>query len=91
MNQNSKPIQFRKWIDRFLVIDFFLVLFGAIWFLIAIVSGAKGLLGPMKLFQMIWTPVLIPAITILISGALINALWNWLLRQVPESVQDNET
>ncbi len=78
MPEESSPMLVKKWLDRFLVVDFFLVLFGAILFVFSILLTSQGLNQPLILFQKLWIPIFTPAITLLIIAALINALINLL-------------
>ena len=79
------------WIDRFLVFDLFLVILGSIWFFLAIFAKAQGISFPLLTFQKLWYPLFIPAITFLITGALISGLFAWLNQKGLDLRKDSET
>ena len=72
---------FKKWIDRFLIFDFFILIFGTIWFLFAGVFYIKGSNILLDTFYKFWFPLFLPAITIFIVGILINVLMNSLRQE----------
>ncbi|MFN5514740.1 MAG: hypothetical protein ACK5CA_08315 [Cyanobacteriota bacterium] len=62
------------WLNRFLVLDVFVVLFGFLWFIGALAGEAGGFSLGYDLWLQLWIPVFQPAISILILGALGNGL-----------------
>ncbi len=87
---SSDPL-WKQWLDRLLIIDVFLVIAGALWFVTAILAASQGVEKPIGLFQQLWMPLFLPAISLLITAALINGVWAWWLRIRPGIDRDTET
>ncbi|MEL6496235.1 MAG: hypothetical protein AAFQ41_14100 [Cyanobacteria bacterium J06623_7] len=60
------------WLNRFLVIDVFVVLLGFLWFAIAVVGRYLNIPLGFDLWYRLWIPVFNPAIGILFLGALVT-------------------
>jgi hypothetical protein len=60
------------WLNRFLVADVFVVLFGFLWFAIAVVGRYLNLPLGFDLWYRLWIPLFNPAIGILFLGAFIS-------------------
>ena len=86
----SQPI-WKIWLDRLLVVNVFLVMGGAAWFGLAVVSSSQGLEAPMRQFMRLWEPLFTPAIGLLMGAALINGVWSWWQRQVQRARSDSES
>lgn len=80
----SEPA-WKRWLDRLLVLDVFLVLAGAGWFGAAVVASSQGFKAPMKLFQQLWDPLFTPAIGLLIASALVSGIASWWRRRGPQA------
>ena len=65
--------QLVTWINRLLVADVFLVLFGFIWFAIAVVGKSLNIPLGFDLWYKLWQPLFNPAIGILFLG--VFATW----------------
>ena len=70
----------KTWMDRFLMVNVFLVMAGALWFVVAVGLHSQGLEQPLGHFQQLWTPLFMPAIGLLMAAALLNGGLQWLLR-----------
>ena len=81
----------REWIDRVLVADVFLVLAGALWFLVAVVAAAQGQEMPLRLFQRLWQPLFTPAIGLLMAAALLSGALGWWQRRGRRPARETET
>jgi hypothetical protein len=66
---------FLTWLNRLLIADVFLVLFGFFWFAIAVIGRSLELPLGWDLWYQLWQPLFNPAIGILFLGAIVN----WLL------------
>ncbi|MGC6482784.1 MAG: hypothetical protein ACON4T_04390 [Synechococcus sp.] len=75
----------KRWLDRLLVLDVFLVLAGAAWFAAAIVANSQGIKAPLWLFQQLWDPLFTPAIGLLIASALVSGIASWWQRRGPQT------
>lgn len=72
--------QFVTWINRLLVADVFLVLFGFIWFAIAVMGETLNIPLGFDLWYQLWQPLFNPAIGILFLGAFAT----WGIKKVTE-------
>lgn len=73
--------KFLNWLNWLLVADLFLVLFSFAWFAIAVVGQAANLSLGLELWYSLWNPLFMPAISILMAGALAIGLINWLTKR----------
>ena len=89
-SKNIEP-PWKRWLDRLLVLDVFLVLGGAVWFAVAVIADGQGFTAPMQQFQRLWDPLFTPAIGLLMAAALINGLWSWWLRRMQQAAQKNDS
>ncbi len=71
------------WLNRILVADVFLVLFGFFWFAIAVIGDSMGVNLGLSIWQKLWIPLFNPAIGILILGALLS----WLINKLSQWFQ----
>ena len=72
----------KRWLDRLLVADVFVVIAGAFWFLAAVLCEARGIHQPLAVFQRLWEPLFTPAIGLLMAAAVISGVLGWWQRQV---------
>ena len=72
----------KRWLDRLLVADVFVVIAGAFWFLAAVLCEARGIHQPLTLFQRLWEPLFTPAIGLLMAAAVISGVLGWWQRQI---------
>ena len=91
MNANPQEPLWKRWLDRVLVLDVFLVLGGAGWFAVAILGSSQGIEAPMREFQRLWEPLFTPAIGLLIAAALVNGISSWWQRRALQAGRDSET
>lgn len=75
----------KRWLDRLLVTDVFVVIAGAIWFLAAVVCESRGLHQPLAVFQQLWEPLFTPAIGLLMAAAVISGVLGWWQRRTKTS------
>ncbi len=73
---------FREYLDNFLLVNLFLVIFSSIFFLFALVMEINGQTMFLDFFRRIWKPVILPTISILISSSLLIAVISWLKRKL---------
>ena len=83
-NQNK----LKQIIDNFLLINLFLVIFFAIFFIFAIIMQLNGIFIFINFFQIVWNPLVVPLITILIIGALVNGINSWWRRKLLSQEED---
>ena len=70
----------KTWVDRLLMVNVFLVMAGALWFVVAVGFHSQGLEQPLGHFQRLWEPLFMPAIGLLMAAALLNGGLQWVLR-----------
>ena len=75
-------------IDNFLLINLFIVIFFAIFFMFAIIMQFNGIFIFINFIQRVWNPLIVPLITILIIGALVNGINSWWRRKLLSQEED---
>ena len=83
-NQNN----IKRIIDNFLLINLFTVIFFAIFFIFAIIMQLNGIFIFINFIQIVWNPLVVPLITILIIGALVNGINSWWRRKLLSQEED---
>ena len=83
-NQNN----LKQIIDNLLLINLFTVIFFAVFFVFAIIMQLNGIFIFINFIQMVWNPLIVPLITILIIGALVNGINSWWRRKVLSQEED---
>ena len=83
-NQNNLKLI----IDNLLLINLFTVIFFAIFFIFAIIMQLNGIFIFINFIQIVWNPIIVPLITILIIGALVNGINSWWRRKLLSQEED---
>ena len=83
-NQNNLKLI----IDNLLLINLFTVIFFAIFFIFAIIMQLNGIFIFINFIQIVWNPLVVPLITILIIGALVNGISSWWRRKLLSQEKD---
>ena len=78
----------KKVIDNLLLINLFIVIFFAIFFIFAIIMRLNGIFIFINFIQRVWNPLIVPLITILIIGALVNGINSWWRRKLLSQEED---
>jgi hypothetical protein len=66
-------------LDNFLVVDFFVVAFGFLWFVLGFTGAILFRIdAPYTLWTKLWQPLFQPALGILMLGAVVSGLWGWI-------------
>ena len=84
INQNN----LKQIIDNLLLINLFLVIFFAIFFIFGIIMQLNGIFVFINFIQIVWNPLIVPLITILIIGALVNGINSWWKRKLLSQEED---
>jgi hypothetical protein len=74
--------KFLNWLNLVLMADVFLVLFGFGWFAVAVIGKTVGVPLGLDLWHSLWQPVFNPAIGILMAGAIISGIINWVSQKL---------
>ena len=88
MTRENNQINLKKIIDNFLLINLFTVIFFAIFFIFAIIMQLNGISIFINFIQIVWNPLIVPLITILIIGALVNVINSWWRRKLLSQEED---
>ena len=72
MTKENNQNNLKQMIDNLLLINLFTVIFFAIFFVFAIIMQLNGIFIFINFIQIVWNPLIVPLITILIIGALVN-------------------
>ena len=86
-NENNQN-KLKKIIDNLLLINLFTVIFFAIFFIFAIIMQLNGIFIFINFIQIVWNPLIVPLITILIIGALVNGINSWWRRKLLSQEED---
>tara|TARA_B100000424_G_scaffold39829_1_gene26722 strand:- start:28 stop:297 length:270 start_codon:yes stop_codon:yes gene_type:complete len=88
MTQENKQNNLKQIIDNLLLINLFTVIFFAIFFIFAIIMQLNEIFIFINFIQIVWNPLIVPLITILIVGALVNGISSWWKRKLPAQEED---
>ena len=83
MTKENNQNKLKQIIDNLLLINLFTVIFFAIFFIFAIIMQLNGIFIFINFIQIVWNPLVVPLITILIIGALVNGINSCLLYTSP--------
>ncbi|MDC3035112.1 hypothetical protein OA254_02460 [Prochlorococcus sp. AH-716-P05] len=88
MTNENKQNKLKEIIDNLLLINLFTVIFFAIFFIFAIIMQLNGIFIFINFIQIVWNPLVVPLITILIIGALVNGINSWWRRKLLSQDED---
>ena len=88
MTKENNQKNFKQIIDNLLLINFFTVIFFSIFFIFAIIMQLNGIFVFINFIQRVWNPLIVPLITILIIGALVNGINSWWRRKLLSQEED---
>ena len=88
MTKENNQNKLKQIIDNLLLINLFIVIFFAIFFIFAIVMQLNGIFIFINFIQIVWNPLVVPLITILIIGALVNGINSWWRRKLLSQEED---
>ena len=75
----AKPLaeRLKGWLDNVLVADVFLVIGAALWFGLAVLLHSRAVEAPLQLFERLWQPLFLPAISLLMAAAIFSGVLGW--------------
>ena len=88
MTKKNNQNKLKQIIDNLLLINLFTVIFFAIFFIFAIIMQLNGIFIFINFIQIVWNPLIVPLITILIIGALVNGINSWWRRKLLSQEED---
>ncbi len=81
-------LNFKKYLDNFLLFNLFIVIFSAFFFMFSLIMEINGRSIFLDFFRRIWEPFILPTITILISSILFIAIISWLKKKLLPEEKD---
>ena len=88
MTKGDNQNKLKQIIDNLLLINLFIVIFFAIFFIFSIIMQLNGIFIFINFIQKVWNPLIVPLITILIIGALVNGINSWWRRKLLSQEDD---
>ena len=88
MTRENNQNKLKQIIDNLLLINLFTVIFFSIFFIFAIIMQLNGIFIFINFIQVVWNPLVVPLITILIIGALVNGINSWWRRKLLSQEED---
>ena len=88
MTKENNQNKLKQIIDNLLLINLFTVIFFGIFFIFAIIMQLNGIFIFINFIQIVWNPLVVPLITILIIGALVNGINSWWRRKLLSQEED---
>ena len=88
MTKENNQNNLQQIIDNFLLVNLFTVIFFALFFIFAIIMQLNGKFIFINFIQRVWNPLIVPLITILIVGALVNGINSWWRRKLLAQDED---
>ena len=88
MTKENNQNKLKQIIDNLLLINLFIVIFFSIFFIFAIIMQLNGIFIFINFVQIVWNPLIVPLITILIFGALVNGINSWWTRKLLSQEED---
>ena len=88
MTKENNQNKLKQIIDNLLLMNLFIVIFFAIFFIFAIIMQLNGIFIFINFIQIVWNPLIVPLITILIIGALVNGINSWWRRKLLSQEED---
>ena len=88
MTKENNQNKLKQIIDNLLLINLFTVIFFSLFFIFAIVMQLNGIFIFINFIQIVWNPLLVPLISILILGALVNGINSWWRRKLLSQEED---
>ena len=88
MTKENNQNKLKQIIDNLLLINLFTVILFAIFFIFAIIMQLNGIFIFINFIQIVWNPLVVPLITILIIGALVNGINSWWRRKLLSQEED---
>ena len=88
MTEENNQNNLKQIVENLLLVNLFTVIFFAIFFIFAIIMQLNGIFIFINFIQIVWNPLIVPLITILIIGALVNGINSWWRRKLLSQEED---
>ncbi len=80
--RNTTENKLKKWLDNILIINLFIIIIGAFFFLGSVLLSANGNGNLYGLFQKLWFPLFIPALSLFFTAILSEAIISNITKKV---------
>ena len=88
MTKEKSQTRLKEIIENFLLVNLFVVIFLALFFIFAVIMQLNGVFIFLNFFQKIWNPFIVPLITILIVSSLVAGINSWWKRKLLSQEED---
>ena len=88
MTKEKSSIRLKELVDNFLLINLFIVVIFAIFFIFSVIMQINGIFFFLNFFQDLWNPLILPLVTILIISSLVNGINSWWMRRLLSQEED---
>jgi len=88
MTKENNQNKLKQIIDNLLLINLVTVIFFEIFFIFAMIMQFNGIFIFINFIQIVLNPLVVPLITILIIGALVNGINSWWRRKLLSQEED---
>ena len=88
MTEENNQNNLKQIVENLLLVNLFTVIFFAIFFIFAIIMQLNDIFIFINFIQLVWNPLIVPLITILIIGALVNGINSWWRRKLLSQEED---
>ncbi len=88
INKHISKFNFKEYLDKFLLLNLFLVIFSSIFFIFSLIMEINGKSMFLNFFRRIWEPIILPTISILITSSVLIAVISWLKRKLHLEEED---
>ena len=88
MTKERSQSKIQELVDNFLLINLFVVIFFAIFFIFSVIMQMNGVFIFLSFFQNLWKPIIVPLITILIVSSLSNGIISWWRQKLLSEEED---
>ena len=88
MTKEKSQNQLKNLVDNFLLVNLFIVIFFAIFFIFSVIMHISGVSIFLNFVQIIWNPLIVPLITILIISSLLIGITSWWKRRLLAQEED---
>ena len=78
---NLQKNKLKNILDNFLVFNLFLIIGGFLLFFIGVLTSANGIFFPYQLFQRLWFPLFIPALSTFFTAVLFEGVWKMFFKK----------
>tara|TARA_Y100001968_G_C19402680_1_gene741891 strand:+ start:1084 stop:1341 length:258 start_codon:yes stop_codon:yes gene_type:complete len=79
--EDKKEFNFKTLVDNVLIINLYLLIFGAVFLIISFILSINGNSTLYELFRKLWYPIFIPSLSLFFTAITIEALFSQILKR----------